>query len=101
MRTLGDGARWPLHALRSRFERAPDGLPVPPRKLRFLVSGDERDTVATFLHMGGLCAQRIVETLRKHGTDIHDLDAILDFACGCGRTIRHFRSLQRPKLYGT
>ena len=101
MRTLRNRARWSLQELKSRFERAPDGLPVPPRELRSLVSGDPRDTVSSFLHMGSLCASRIVETLRKNGTDIHSLHAILDFGCGCGRTIRHFRSLRHPKLYGT
>jgi SAM-dependent methyltransferase len=65
------------------------------------VSGDPRDTVSSFLHMGSWCAGRIVETLRKNGTDIQRLRAILDFGCGCGRTIRHFRSLTPAELYGS
>jgi len=51
--------------------------------------------------MGTLCAQRIVETLNKNDVEIENLDAILDFGCGCGRTIRHFRNLKNTKLYGT
>jgi trans-aconitate methyltransferase len=53
------------------------------------------------LQMGGLCAQRIVEALKETGVEIDSFDAILDFGCGCGRTIRHFRTLKKAKLYGT
>ena len=78
-----------------------DGLPIPPQELRYLVSGDPKDTKSSFFSMGGLCAQRIVEALKKTGVEIDSLDAILDFGCGCGRTIRHFRTLKKAKLYGT
>lgn len=83
------------------WKRAPDGLPVPPRDLRFLVSGDPDHAVADFLAMGRLCAQRIEETLARNGVDMHTLEAILDFGCGCGRTLRHFAGLNGTRLYGT
>jgi SAM-dependent methyltransferase len=83
------------------MEGTPDGLPIPPVTLRYLVSGDRNDTKASFFEMGRLCAQRIVETLKKSGAEIESFDAILDFGCGCGRTIRHFRTLKKTKLYGT
>src|SRR5947207_15905189 len=78
-----------------------DGLPIPPQELRYLVSGDPKDTKSSFFHMGGLCAQRIVEALKKTGVEIDSCDAILDFGCGCGRTIRHFQTLKKANLYGT
>jgi SAM-dependent methyltransferase len=43
----------------------------------------------------------VVGLLKKQGVDIDDLEAILDFGCGCGRVIRHFHSLKRARLYGT
>ena len=42
-----------------------------------------------------------MEALKKTGVEIDSFDAILDFGCGCGRTIRHFRTLKKAKLYGT
>ena len=62
-----------------------DGLPVPPQELRYLVSGDPSYTKSSFFEMGRLCAQRIVEALKKTGVEIDGFDAILDFGCGCGR----------------
>ena len=79
----------------------PDGLPIPPAELRYLVSGDPNDTASSFFDMGSLCARRIVESLNKADVEIDSFDAILDFGCGCGRTIRHFRTLGKAKLYGT
>lgn len=80
---------------------APDGLPVPPQELRFLVSGDPTNAVAEFLDMGRLCTRRIEETLARNGVDMRTLGAILDFGCGCGRTLRHFAWLEDTRLYGT
>ncbi|MGC2627712.1 MAG: class I SAM-dependent methyltransferase [Candidatus Udaeobacter sp.] len=80
---------------------APDGLPIPPQELRHLVSGDPNDTKSSFFDMGRHCTQRIVEALKKTEVEIDSFDAILDFGCGCGRTIRHFGTLKKAKLYGT
>ena len=80
---------------------APDGLPILPQKLRYLISGNPNSTRSSFFDMGRLCARRIVEVLKKREVEIDSFEAILDFGCGCGRTIRHFRALTRPKLYGT
>jgi SAM-dependent methyltransferase len=91
--------------LRRRFSAAwralPNGLPVPPEELRFLVSGVPGYPVADFLSMGKLCAGRIQDGLRRHGVDLAGLGAILDFGCGCGRTIRHFANLNGTRIYGT
>jgi SAM-dependent methyltransferase len=80
---------------------ASDGLPIPPEDLHFLITGNHTFGIADFLNIGGGCAGNVVDLLKKHGVDIDCLDAILDFGCGCGRTIRHFRALQRTKVFGT
>lgn len=80
---------------------APDGLPVPPQELRHLVSGNPNYAVADFLEMGALCARQIHESLRKHGAEMRNFEAVLDFGCGCGRTIRHFAHLRKTRLHGS
>jgi SAM-dependent methyltransferase len=80
--------RWP--------DPSPDALPVPPPELRDLVGGEDG-----FLDIGRLCARRIEETLAGCGVDLRALGAVLDFGCGCGRTLRHFTGLQRTRLCGT
>jgi SAM-dependent methyltransferase len=77
-----------------------DGFPVPPADLRHLVT-DEYHYIPSFFDVGALCARRIVESLRKHGVEMDQFRAVLDFGCGCGRTIRHFRFLGKERLYGT
>jgi SAM-dependent methyltransferase len=91
-----------LRRLAPSWKRAsPDGLPVPPEELRFLISGIQGYAVADFLEMGRLCVQRMQETLLKHGADLRALPAILDFGCGCGRTLRHLADLKNTRLHGT
>jgi len=78
---------------------APDGLPVPPGDLISLVGGNP--DISWFLKGGLLAAQSMVSILEKNGLAIDKFDAILDFGCGCGRVIRHWRSLGVGKLFGT
>lgn len=80
---------------------APDGLPIPPPELRFLISGIPDYTVGDFLDMGRHCVQRIQDTLLGHGVAMQDLRSILDFGCGCGRTLRHLAHLKNARLHGT
>lgn len=88
-------------AVRNLMWASSDGLPIPPKHLRRLVSGKRRHQKSIFLNMGSHCAQRVVKVLKKAQVEIDDFDAILDFGCGCGRTIRHFRTLKKATLYGT
>jgi SAM-dependent methyltransferase len=80
---------------------APDGLPFPPPELHFLVSGNKDLDYSAFWAIGRSCADAIVRLLKNHQTDLDDLDAILDFGCGCGRIIRHFHTLQKVQVFGT
>ena len=78
-----------------------DELPIPPADLHFLVTGNHTFGITDFLSIGAGCAKNVVNSLKRHTVDIDSLDAILDFGCGCGRTIRHFRALRRTKVFGT
>jgi ubiquinone/menaquinone biosynthesis C-methylase UbiE len=78
---------------------ASDGLPIPPLDLIFLVIGT-REPIG-FIEGGRTIAhQSIVTALAKHGLDLNGFHAILDFGCGCGRLMRHWRYLTKPRLYG-
>jgi SAM-dependent methyltransferase len=79
----------------------PDGLPLPPAELHFLVSGNPQLDAAAFWQIGHGCIGMVAAFMGKYGKRLDDLGAILDFGCGCGRLIRHLRSLEKAKVYGT
>ena len=87
------------------FFGAPDGLPIPPLKLRALIWGPNAD-LRTFFR-GRDDWKRIPDLLtllRRNGVRLEKLQAILDFGCGCGRDLRQFYRLDSAltaRLYGT
>ena len=89
------------NAIQYQTAVAPDGLPIPPPELHFLVSGNADLDVSTFFEIGRACAVCVTGLLRKHDVDVDSLQAILDFGCGCGRVTRHFHSLKQARIYGT
>lgn len=94
-----DGLNPRLALKNARFRHgAPDGLPIPPADLRFLVAGTK--DVSWFLEGGRLAAQAISEAVGRAGSQVDDLDAILDFGCGCGRVLRHWNGLQHAAVFG-
>lgn len=70
---------------------APDGLPLPPPRLRLLVDGRTGDAEA-FLRVGAQMCDSIQAAVAAAGTPVERMRAILDFGCGCGRVARHWRS---------
>jgi hypothetical protein len=80
---------------------APDGLPFPPAEFDFLVSARRDLDPFSFLELGRDHAADIVSTLSRNGIEIDELEAILEFGCGCGRITRVFHSLKKAKVYGT
>jgi SAM-dependent methyltransferase len=84
---------------RYRRNGAPDGLPVPPADLLFLVAGTT--SIAWFLEGGARAAGTIREAMERRGVAMDDLEAILDFGCGCGRVLRHWNALHRARMFGT
>lgn len=92
-------AAWRLYERRLAYGSAatpgpgPDGLPIPPARLRVTVCrGTDPDV---FLRSGAAEAAAIVELLAKHDAELVPGSSVLDFGCGCGRVARHW-----PKFDG-
>lgn len=85
----------------SRYRRrgAPDGLPIPPADLRFLVAGSA--SIAWFLELGALGFDSIRDALARNGVKVEELGSILDFGCGCGRVLRRWHSVGGPQANGS
>jgi SAM-dependent methyltransferase len=89
-------------ALRSSHRRAPladDGLPLPPARLRAQVGPLHADPTF-FLESGRRQADVITGVLRENGVEIAELDALLDFGCGCGRVLRRWSGLTGTRVCG-
>ena len=78
---------------------APDGLPIPPARLRYFAVGST--DVAGFLDGGRRVAQMIEETLGRNEIDMNGLGAMLDFGVGCGRVARYWKKLEGVGVFGT
>ena len=83
---------------RFKAQSAPDGLPMPSPKLVYLVTG-QFDTEA-FYGNGVVGANSIQGILNRHGLELGLFRNILDFGCGCGRVLRHWRTLSGSEVYG-
>lgn len=84
---------------RIRRKGADDGLPIPPPELLYFVA-DSYD-VRWFLHGGKLATECIREVLGRNEISMESFEKILDFGCGCGRVIRHWRDLKGIEISGT
>jgi len=64
---------------------------LPPAELRYRVSSSP--DAQNFITIGKKCAADIESALRKVGCDLAKLERVLDFGCGCGRTLIHMKEL--------
>jgi len=67
---------------------ASGGLPLPPPNLRYRVGASV--DIGEFLGVGEFCARDIENLLLQVDRELSDFTQVLDFGCGCGRTLRHF-----------
>jgi SAM-dependent methyltransferase len=73
---------------------------VPPAALRFRVHGDL--DVDSFLESGRQCAEDIRAALAEVGEELGSFEHVLDFGCGCARTLRWLSPwAERSHLCGT
>lgn len=76
-----------------------DGLPLPPPILRVQVSGTARPK--EFLAQSHRAAGTVRYAVRRGGRELEDLDAVLDFGCGCGRVMRRWAGVSGPSFFGS
>jgi len=73
---------------------------LPPASIRYHANGS-RD-LYSFLEVGKQCKSDIIEALKKINRNLDSFHDILDFGCGCGRTLLWLARPSSPSLfYGT
>jgi SAM-dependent methyltransferase len=73
---------------------------VPPASLRFRVHGSPDKN--SFMSVGRKCAQDIDTSLHSINRELNSFNSILDFGCGCGRTLLFLSQLSnKPSYHGT
>jgi len=70
-------------------------FPLPPARLRFRSS--ENSDVLNFFTVGMRTAEGLQEAMASSSFELSDGAAVLDFGCGCGRTLLWF-ARQFPKV---
>lgn len=73
--------------------------PIPPADLIYLVAGHRNPQ--QFLETGRATNHTIRRTLQKHNLEVDQFGAVLDFGCGVGRIMRHWRMTKGPAWHGT
>jgi SAM-dependent methyltransferase len=74
-------------------------IPLPPPLLRYRVHGTLKPE--HFSALGRMCVDDLNKALNFIGKNFESFSNVLDFGCGCGRTLRHLSNLKGPRLYGT
>jgi SAM-dependent methyltransferase len=79
---------------------AKETLPLPTTRARYLVAGSA--DIQGFLELGRRAADTIEAAALQAGRPIESMRALLDFGCGSGRVLRHWKKLEgRVAVFGT
>ena len=91
---------WYIGLRERRYAKKTEFARLPPASLRYRVHG--APDVEGFLKVGKMCSEDIQAALERIGKDFDSFQNVLDFGCGCGRTLVWFASrAQSSHLYGT
>src|SRR5687768_15142885 len=82
-----------------RDRATPDGIPLPSSWARIRVAGTP--DVRWFHEGGALAADTVRQAVSRVGHDMREFQRILDFGCGCGRVLRHWRDLEHVQIFGS
>lgn len=84
----------------TRVKNRLEGQPaIPPAELIYLVAGHRNPQ--QFLDTGRATNNTIRRMLQKHDLEVDQFGAVLDFGCGVGRIMRHWRTTKGPEWHGT
>jgi SAM-dependent methyltransferase len=85
--------------LRGRDTADDEGVPLPPALLRTQIGPLHADA-EFFLRSGRHHADLVRAILSDAGSAIEEIDALLDWGCGCGRVLRHWSRLSKTRVHG-
>ena len=74
-------------------------IPVPPPLLRVRVTGGWAE-LGIWLATGATDAELIRAMVSRNGAPLEEMEAFLDFGCGCGRVSRHWAGMRGPVPHG-